>query len=552
VPAALKALAAGKHVLCEKPIGVAVEEVEELEAAVRKSGRILQVGHMLRFDPGIESARDFISNRMGQMLALKAWYCDSTHRYSMTDAVQPLPRKGKKVLRPAGDPKSDKPRYFMLAHGSHLVDLARFLGGPIRAVQARLNQRFGAHCWFIDVDFESGALGHLDLTIGVRMDWHEGFQVYGEHGSASAKIYNPWFFKSSDVELFHEDSATTTRVLGADAHFYRRQLEGFADSVLLRRTHAWRRHCRWCRLDQDPGGDRAIGRVRKECRGRQRDRSAVMQLGVFSRTYLPIGIDRIFARIAQDGFQAIQFNFSSAGLPSLPADWPGSGDQRSDGQCGTARSHDLRVVRDLQHGASRCRKAAGGPDRLRQRGASRASDEGASRDPVHGSRDATHMWSHHRDNESPEAWSAMRAELDFALELAERNGVSLGIEPEPGNVVASARIARRLLDEIRSPRLKIVMDAANLLPPENHARQREVVAEALALLGAELALVHTKDVGPGGEAVAAGRGIVDFRNFLTGILSTGYCGPLVSHNFPEGDAAYVAGFLRRVLAEVTS
>lgn len=232
VPAALKALAAGKHVLCEKPIGVAVEEVEELEAAVRKSGRILQIGHMLRFDPGIQSARDFISNKMGEMLALKAWYCDSTHRYTMTDAVQPLPRKGTRVLRPAGDPKADKKRYFMLAHGSHLVDLARFLGGPIRAVQARLSQRFGAHCWFVDVDFASGVIGHLDLTIGVRMDWHQGFQVYGEHGSALAKIYNPWFYKSSDVELFHEDTATTTRVLGADAHFYRRQLEGFAESVL--------------------------------------------------------------------------------------------------------------------------------------------------------------------------------------------------------------------------------------------------------------------------------------------------------------------------------
>ena len=232
VPAALQALAAGKHVLCEKPIGVAVEEVEELEAAVRKSGKILQIGHMLRFDPGIESARQFISTRMGEMLALKAWYCDSTHRYAMTDATQPLPRKGSKSLRPAGDPKADKQRYFMLAHGSHLVDLARYLGGPIRAVQARLNQRFGAWCWFVDVDFASGALGHLDLTIGVRMDWHEGFQVYGEKGSASAKIYNPWFYKSSDVELFHEDAATTTRVLGADGHFYRRQLEGFADCVL--------------------------------------------------------------------------------------------------------------------------------------------------------------------------------------------------------------------------------------------------------------------------------------------------------------------------------
>ena len=68
---------------------------------------------------------------MGEMLALKAWYCDSTHRYSMTDAVQPLARKGSKVLRPGGDPKADKQRYFMLAHGCHLVDLARYLGGPI-------------------------------------------------------------------------------------------------------------------------------------------------------------------------------------------------------------------------------------------------------------------------------------------------------------------------------------------------------------------------------------------------------------------------------------
>ena len=148
--------------------------------------------------------------------------------------------------------------------------------------------------------------------------------------------------------------------------------------------------------------------------------------------------------------------------------------------------------------------------------------------------------------------STLRGELDFALELAERHGVALGVEPEPGNVVANARIARRLLDEVENPRLKIVMDAANLLPPESQTRQREVVAEAVALLGADLALVHTKDVSPTGEAVAAGRGVVDFHNFLKGIVSTGYRGPLVSHNFPEKDAAYVSGFLRRVLEEVMS
>ncbi|CAM2156614.1 Oxidoreductase [Pararobbsia alpina] len=232
VPAALKALAAGKHVLCEKPIGVSVEEVEALATEVRRSGKVLQIGHMLRFDPGIESAKAFVDTEMGEMLALKAWYCDSTHRYTVTDAVQPLARHGSKVLRPGGDPKADKQRYFMLAHGSHLVDLARYLGGPVRAVEARLKQRFGAYCWFVDVDFESGALGHLDLTIAVRMDWSEGFQIYGQHGSVNAKTYNPWYYKSSDVEIFHESNATTSRVLGADGHFYRRQVEGFADTVL--------------------------------------------------------------------------------------------------------------------------------------------------------------------------------------------------------------------------------------------------------------------------------------------------------------------------------
>jgi predicted dehydrogenase len=232
VPASIKALEAGKHVLCEKPISVSVEEADALAEVVARTGKVLQIGHMLRFDPGIESAKAFVDGEMGELLALKAWYCDSTHRYTMTDAVQPMPRPGTRVLRPSGDPKADKRRYFMLAHGSHLADLARYLGGPIRAVDARLAEKFGAHCWFVAVEFENGAVGHLDLTVAVRMDWHEGFEIYGQNGSVTARTFNPWYYKSSDVEIFHEKDATTTRVLGADGHFYRRQLEGFAEAAL--------------------------------------------------------------------------------------------------------------------------------------------------------------------------------------------------------------------------------------------------------------------------------------------------------------------------------
>ena len=135
---------------------------------------------MKRFDAGLQAAKAFIDTGMGQMVALKAWYCDSTHRYPMTDAVQPLMVTSRFARKPAENPKADLDRYYMLAHGSHLVDTARLFAGPIRAVDARLLNRAGIRCWFVDVEFANGTLGHLDLTVAVRMDWHEGFQVYGE------------------------------------------------------------------------------------------------------------------------------------------------------------------------------------------------------------------------------------------------------------------------------------------------------------------------------------------------------------------------------------
>jgi predicted dehydrogenase len=235
VPASLRALDAGKHVLCEKPVGIAVEEVERLQEAAARTGLTVQIGHMKRFDPGLQAAKEFIDTEMGEILALKAWYCDSTHRYTMTDAVQPLPVTSKSARKPAENPKADLRRYFMLAHGSHLIDTAAWLCGPIVAVQARLSERFGAYCWFVDVTFANGTLGHLDLTVAVRMDWHEGLQLYGEHGSVIARTFNPWYYRASEVEIFHEKDATIRKPLGADGHFYRRQVEGFAETILTGR-----------------------------------------------------------------------------------------------------------------------------------------------------------------------------------------------------------------------------------------------------------------------------------------------------------------------------
>lgn len=232
VSCAKQAITAGKHVLVEKPLGVTVQECEELREMSEKAGLIVQVGNMKRFDQGVCFARDFIQNEIGELLVIKAWYCDSTYRYTVTDNVQPIIIQSANAKRPSGNPKSDKQKYYMLTHGSHLVDTARFLGGEIKSVLAQLVKKYDAYSWQIAVEFANGSIGNLDLTVAVRMDWHEGFHVYGEYGSVLGKTYNPWLFKSSDVEVFSNKDGLYKRPIAEDGHFYKRQVEGFADTIL--------------------------------------------------------------------------------------------------------------------------------------------------------------------------------------------------------------------------------------------------------------------------------------------------------------------------------
>jgi predicted dehydrogenase len=232
VSAAMQAIDAGKHVLVEKPLGADVESCRALCDKAAAAKLVAQVGNNRRFDPGIEFARRFMEREMGERIALKSWYYDSVYRYAMTDNLQPIPITSKQARRPEGDPKADRRRYYLLTHGSHLVDTARFLGGPIVGLRARLLERFGCFCWFIAADFADGSLGHFDLQIPVRGDFQEGFHVQGEHGSVTGRVHLPWYHKSSDVECFSTRDRQFHRVLGEDAYTYKLQIEGFAATIV--------------------------------------------------------------------------------------------------------------------------------------------------------------------------------------------------------------------------------------------------------------------------------------------------------------------------------
>ena len=140
----------------------------------------------------------------------------------------------------------------------------------------------------------------------------------------------------------------------------------------------------------------------------------------------------------------------------------------------------------------------------------------------------------------------MLASVEAALALAEAHGVTLAFEPEHNNVVDSAAAGRRLLDELRSPHLRVVIDAANLLTGPDLDRQDEILREAFELLGDELVLAHAKDVRRDGAIVAAGRGELDYGAYLALLAQTGRDVPLILHGLDEREVPGSIAFLRRL------
>jgi predicted dehydrogenase len=70
-PLTIKALEAGKHVLCEKPIALNADEARQIEAAQKKTGLLVAEAFMVRFHPQWQRVREIVrSGRLGEVRAI--------------------------------------------------------------------------------------------------------------------------------------------------------------------------------------------------------------------------------------------------------------------------------------------------------------------------------------------------------------------------------------------------------------------------------------------------------------------------------------------------
>lgn len=268
-----------------------------------------------------------------------------------------------------------------------------------------------------------------------------------------------------------------------------------------------------------------------------------MRIGVFAKTFPGSSPDAVLRQSAAAGFEGVQYNMACSGLASMP-DEIASDAARAVATAARLMQQEVFAVSgtyNMIHPDPAVRRA--GERRLAVIAAA-CRDMGTSLVTLcTGTRDAENQWRHHPDNDSSEAWRDLLQAFEAAVRIAEEHGVLLGVEPELANVVNSATAARRLIDEMGSRAIRIVLDPANLAEEAEPAVRQRIISEVVDLLADRIIMAHAKDRAADGSVATAGKGVIDFGHFLSRLKSAGFDGPIVAHGFEADEAADVARFL---------
>ncbi len=163
-------LRAGKHVLCEKPLALTREDIEEIVKAADEAESKFMVGQICRFTPSFVKAKELIDNgTIGELYFVESEYA---HDY-MTFL------KGW---------RADPNRHGVIRGGCHAVDLLRWLAGDPEEVMA-----YGTHKLLPQVEYDDATIaimkfsenlaGKVFVSTGCKRDYTMRTVIYGTKGT---------------------------------------------------------------------------------------------------------------------------------------------------------------------------------------------------------------------------------------------------------------------------------------------------------------------------------------------------------------------------------
>jgi predicted dehydrogenase len=177
-PIVRAALAAGAHVLCEKPLTIDSDEADSLAAAADASSRICAVNLQLRFSPARQEMRRLVRDgTVGRLIALRAVLASPGYHEIAPPWYRDLARGGGVLME----------------LGTHVIDQMIWLAGPIdwasglgvKAARSVGDEGPGAqedHVTAI-VRFKGGHVGELTVSTIARSDPPRSLEIVGDRGT---------------------------------------------------------------------------------------------------------------------------------------------------------------------------------------------------------------------------------------------------------------------------------------------------------------------------------------------------------------------------------
>ena len=223
VPWAIRALEAGKHVLCEKPLTRHPQDAEAAFDAAERAGRVLAEAFMWRHHPQALRLRELMAEgAVGQLRLIRAAFSFDIFGGDRADDVR---------LQASLDGGG------LMDVGCYCVSAMRLLAGEPEAVSGRrIDGGDGVDVRFTGtLAFAGGVLGTLDC--GLDMVARSQLELVGDTGSLY--VADPWHSRVPGIELRRPDGAETIDV--ATANPYACELEDFAAAVRGERPHPFGR-----------------------------------------------------------------------------------------------------------------------------------------------------------------------------------------------------------------------------------------------------------------------------------------------------------------------
>jgi predicted dehydrogenase len=211
----VRALAAGKHVLCEKPFSRRAREVEEAFDLAEREGLVLSEGFMWRHHPQTATlVRLVAEGAIGRLRMVRASFSFQLATAHGADDTR---------FRPELDGGA------LMDVGCYCVNAIRLFGGePERVYGEQLAGPSGVDvCFAATLRLPDDVAAHFDC--GFVLPFRDELELVGE--DASIFVDDPWHVRAPGIEVRRE---STKRVEIAAANSYRLELENVSDAIRAR------------------------------------------------------------------------------------------------------------------------------------------------------------------------------------------------------------------------------------------------------------------------------------------------------------------------------